>query len=260
MRAIYDKSEWIGKKYGRLTVIGAVNVKTTQTTQWYWKMKCDCGNITVVKPREAISGKIVSCGCYRKNRGCLTKTHGMSRTRLHNIWCGINNRCNPNHKNTEGYGKRGITICDEWAEFENFREWAITNGYRDGLTIERIDVNGNYCPENCKWIELEKQARNRRTTKWVVYNGREMSLAEASEIAGLPYKAVHYRIKKLGWSVEKALSEPMKDSSLSLKRRCDELGLNYHSVYNRIYNGWSEEEAFSTPFKLGNNQFTKREI
>lgn len=177
------------------------------------------------------------------------KRHGMSHTPLHDIWCGMNDRCNPNHVHAERYGKRGISVCTEWAIFENFQNWALENGYRDGLTIERIDVDGNYSPENCKWIPLSEQARNRRTTRWVVYQGKKMSLAEASEIAKLPYKQVHFRIK-CGWSVEKALSEPVKDNSNSLRRKCKEMGMNYNTVYNRVYSlGWSVEKALSTPIK-----------
>lgn len=257
MVSVYNKSEWIGKKYGKLTVIKPVRIKTCRSTQWYWEMRCDCGGIAVVKPIEVIKGKIVSCGCYRKNRRGVGLTHGMSHTKLHNIWCGMNNRCNPEHKNSEGYGGRGIRVCEEWSKFEAFRDWAISNGYQDGLTIERKDVNGDYTPHNCTWIPLEKQARNRRTTRWVTYQGREMSLAEASEISGIPYKVVHNRIKQ-GWSLEEALSRPLREHALSLRRKCEERGLNYHSVYNRISRGWSEEDAFSTPFVQGNNQFTKR--
>lgn len=137
------------------------------------------------------------------------KTHGESHTRLHNIWCGINNRCDPNHISAERYGKRGIKICDEWQSYEAFAAWAVENGYNDGLTIERIDVNGDYCPENCAWVTLGKQARNRRTTHWVIYDGKKMSLAEACEIAGLPYKQVFWRMRRAGWSFEKAISTPM---------------------------------------------------
>lgn len=257
MVSVYNKDEWIGKKYGMLTVVKPVRARCSHSTQWYWEMLCECGAVAMVKPIEVIKGKIVSCGCHRKNRRGMGLTHGMSRTKLHNIWCGMNNRCNPEHKNTEGYGGRGIRVCTEWLKFETFRDWAISNGYQEGLTIERKDVNGDYCPDNCTWIPLGRQARNRRTTRWVTYQGREMSLAEAAEIAGIPYKTVHLRIKN-GWSLDKALSEPLRDDALSLKRKCEELGLNYHSVYNRIRSGWTEDEAFSTPFKEGNNQFTKR--
>lgn len=183
------------------------------------------------------------------------KRHGMSHTPLHNIWCGMNNRCNPNHVHSNGYGKRGISVCNEWSVFENFRDWALANGYAEGLTIERKDVNGSYCPENCEWITLAEQARNRRTTKWVEYCGRKMSLAEAAEIAKLPYKQVHFRIKH-GWSIEKALSEPLMDNSESLRKKCKEAGMNYRTVYNRVYSlGWSVEKALSTPSKgKGANQ------
>lgn len=182
------------------------------------------------------------------------RRHGMSHTPIHNIWCGINNRCNPNHAHSNGYGKRGISVCAEWSVFENFRDWAFANGYKEGLTIERKDVNGNYSPENCKWVSLSEQARNRRTTRWVVHQGRTMSLAEAAEIAGLPYKQVHFRIKH-GWSVEKALSEPLMDNSNSLQSRCKKAGINYHTVITRIHTlGWSEEKALSTPIRKKKNR------
>ena len=137
------------------------------------------------------------------------KTHGESHTPLHNIWCGINNRCDPEHIHSERYGKRGIVMCEEWQSYEVFAEWARNNGYEEGLTIERIDVNGNYCPENCTWIPLERQARNRRKTHWVIYKGRRMSLAEACELAELPYKQVFWRMAHSGWTFEKAISTPM---------------------------------------------------
>ena len=95
--------------------------------------------------------------------------HGESHTPLHDTWCGMNNRCRHHPR----YAGRGIEICKEWAVYENFRDWALKNGYEEGLTIERVDVNGNYCPENCKWISFAKQARNRATTKWVEYEGRK---------------------------------------------------------------------------------------
>ena len=177
---------------------------------------------------------------------------------MHNIWCGINNRCNPSHKNNGRYGARGIKVCDEWSEYENFAKWAREHGYEDGLTIERVNVDGDYCPENCKWIPFGDQARNRRTTFWVMYQGEKMSLAEAAEKAGLPYKQVHYRIKRRGWSVENALSTPIRGKS-DLRIKCEELGLNYHTIYNRIRMGWNEHDAINTPVAgIGANQTTYR--
>lgn len=181
--------------------------------------------------------------------------HGESHTRLHNIWCDMNKRCRFN----PGYAGRGIKVCEEWSDYRVFAEWARSNGYADNLTIERKDVDGDYCPQNCTWIERPKQARNRTTTKWVEYRGKTMSLAEATELVGIvPYKTVHLRMKK-GWSLDKALTEPPHRKS-ELHKKCDELGLNYHSVYNRIRSGWSEEDAFSKPFAIGNNQFTNHNI
>lgn len=181
--------------------------------------------------------------------------HKESHTPLHDKWCGINNRCRHHPR----YAGRGIKVCEEWSVYENFRDWALANGYKDGLTIERVDVDGDYCPENCKWIPFEKQARNRTTTKWVEYEGRKMSLAEAAELANLPYKEVHLRIKS-GWSVFDALHTPLRDNAKSLKRRCDELGMNYHTVYSRVYMyGWSEEKALKTPtVGKGANQMSYR--
>ena len=178
-------------------------------------------------------------------------SHHESHTRLHNIWCDMNKRCKSNPR----YAGRGIFVCDEWKDYSAFASWARSNGYSDELTIERINVNGPYEPNNCKWITLEKQARNRTTTRWVMYGGEKMSLAEASERSGIPYKVAHLRIKS-GWSVEKALSVPVRSKS-ELHKKCDELGLNYHTVYNRIRMGWTEDEALKTRFAgIGANQTT----
>lgn len=184
--------------------------------------------------------------------------HGESKTRLHNTWCGMIDRCN-NKKDASypRYGGRGIKICEEWLnDYRNFAKWARKNGYTDELTIERIDVNGDYCPENCKWATTKEQARNRRTTKWVEWQGRKMSLAEAAEMANLPYKQVHFRIKK-GWSLEKALTTPLKHGKSDLHKLCDEKGVNYHTVYSRMSRGWSVERAINTPMLgIGANHTT----
>lgn len=252
----YNDEQWIGKKFGMLTVIGAEHVNKKGVKEWWWKVKCDCGTEKLVRPSEIVNGKNVSCGCFRKSGKQVRVRHGESHTRLHNIWMGMENRCNPNNTSSKRYGGRGITVCEEWKQYEKFRDWALSNGYEDGLTIERKNVDKGYSPDNCEWIPLKKQARNRGTTFWVTYNGERMSLAEAAELAGLPYKQVHYRIKRIGWPVEKALSEPMKRES-ELHKRCKELGLNYHTIYNRVRMGWSEEKALSTPIVgLGANQAT----
>ena len=253
----YHDQKWIGKKYGMWEVIGFErHINKNGGSQWYWRVRCDCGTEKTIRPIEAIIGHTTSCGC--KKRIPANKTHGESHTRLHDIWCSMNDRCNPQNKHSSRYGKRGISVCSEWSDYEKFKEWAIETGYKDSLTIERKDIDKGYCPENCEWIPLGKQARNRRTTFWVMYQGEKMSLAEAAEKAGLPYKQVHYRIKRRGWSIEKALSTPIRGKS-ELRIKCEELGLNYHTIYNRIRMGWNEDDAINTPVVgIGANQTTYR--
>lgn len=137
--------------------------------------------------------------------------HRLSHTRLHNIWIGMKNRCY-NKRNTKfkHYGGRGITVCDEWqTNFLAFKTWAENNGYRADLTIERINVNGQYCPENCKWVDRVAQANNRRSN--VYYRGK--TLAQWCRELGLPYKTIFNRIRILNWDFEKAISTPIRNAS-----------------------------------------------
>lgn len=133
--------------------------------------------------------------------------HGMANTKLHRVWWGIIERCCDEHnKNYPLYGGRGIRICPEWRDsFKAFYDWAIASGYRDGLTIDRKDVDGNYCPENCRWATAKEQARNRRTARMLELNGEVHSLIEWSEITGLKPDTITERIKA-GWTIEEALT------------------------------------------------------
>ena len=207
--AKYNKPEWIDKKFGKLTVIGYELVERKKGKQWYWKCRCDCGKETLVEPINVISGHSLSCGCMKTHYGAVK--HGESGSRLYIIWSHMLTRCDPKskEKSVYRYALRGISVCDEWKEYKRFSEWAKNNGYKEGYSIERIDNDGNYCPENCKWIEKKLQSRNRRTTHWVNYNGKMMSLAEACEITGMPYKTVFARIHDMKWSLDDALKIPV---------------------------------------------------
>lgn len=243
---MYEENKWIGQKYNMLTVIGIE--KNDKQECWMWKCKCDCGNTTVVKPYEIINNKTHSCGCLRKSGKQVPIIHGDSHKRLHNLWWSMLERCEkPTKKTYKNYGGRGIKVCEEWHEYINFKEWALSNGYADDLSIERIDVNGNYCPENCKWIPMKTQARNRRTTHYVDYDGERISLAEACERANLPYKQVFERIVKSKWSEYDALHTPIHDNTDSARKKCKEAGINYYTYMTRVRSGWSEEKALNTP-------------
>ena len=178
--------------------------------------------------------------------------HGERNTKLYGVWASMRQRCNnPNEKEYKNYGGRGIKVCEAWEYYINFSEWAHMHGYEEGLTIDRIDVNGNYCPENCQWIPFELQARNKTNTYWVTYEGRKMSLPEACELSGVPEYTFRSRVLN-GWSEEKALSiMPQQNKRSDLHKKAEKAGLNYHTVYSRIYQmGWSEEEALNTPISM----------
>lgn len=249
----YRDEKWIGQKFGRLTVLRAITVKRGRSNRTLWETKCDCGNIHVAVPTDIVKGKCRSCGCFHDER-CTERAAKFKHSvkdnkRLYSIYNGIKNRCfNKNEPRYKDYGGRGITMCDEWREdFDSFADWALANGYTEELTIERVDVNGNYCPENCTWITRAAQRENRRDTVWVVYKGERIQLYKLCERLGLCYDTMNDRIVKRKWDVERAISAPSeRENSLSQKAR--DHGLNPATVHDRIYKfGWSEERALNTP-------------
>jgi len=212
--AKYNNLNFIGQKFGRLIVLAIERRQNGKYLRWMWECKCECGDVRWYRGEYVWNGHTSSCGCFSRDHQNALK-HGESGTRLFTIWSHMCIRCDPSKKDdvrNRRYAGREIKVCDEWHDYTVFAKWAKENGYNDSLTIERIDNDGDYCPENCKWISKPKQARNRGTTFHVTYNGRDMSLAEACELAGMPYKQVFARIKYMSWPVDKALSVPINET------------------------------------------------
>lgn len=203
-----------GKKFGKLQVLEKDYSHGNHET--WWLCQCDCGNIKSVRQSPLVNYRVSSCGCYK--RELLIKKHyihGLTDSRLHIIWMAMRQRCNiETNKLFRYYGGRGIKVCDEWnKDFISFYNWAIKNGYQDNLTIDRIDVNGDYEPSNCCWIPQKEQCRNRRNTIYVTHDGQKKPLSEWAEILEIPYSRLIQRYKN-GWNEEELFLEKRKKNNL----------------------------------------------
>ena len=169
-----------GQKYGRLTPIEVVG--KNKHGQMVWKCKCDCGNVVVVDSNSLGRGNTKSCGCLNddvRKSGNNRRKHGGCGTRLYRIWQGMHRRCyNPNTADYKNY--RNISVCDDWLhDFARFRDWALNNGYDDTLSIDRIDPNGDYCPDNCRWADDKTQANNKTNNHIITIDGQQYSVEAA---------------------------------------------------------------------------------
>ena len=185
-----------GQRFGRLIVIKENG--TTKNGDIRWLCRCDCGNEKTITGSKLRSGHTQSCGCLQREtiRKIRTK-HNMSSASLYSIWGNMKERCYRKTNNRYyRYGARGITVCDEWHDFANFSEWAFDNGYEEGLSIDRIDIDKNYEPGNCRWIPLSEQMQNRSNTHWVEYNNEKICMSEFSRRIGISLSMVYKRLKK----------------------------------------------------------------
>ena len=188
----------IGQKFGKLTVLKRTAnyvSKNGTTKRVQWLCRCDCGKEIVVASNNLTRGHTQSCGCIRKEKQFFI--HGLRHTKIYNVWNNIRQRCNnPNVKCYSRYGGRGIKVCNEWQnDFLTFYEWAIQNGYKEGLSIDRIDNNGNYEPCNCRWVDNKTQSNNRRSNHFITYNGETHTVAEWSRKTGIKSTTLFERIK-----------------------------------------------------------------
>ena len=208
------KLNLLNQKFGRLTVISQEQSKCGKTI---WKCLCDCGNLTNVTSTNLTCGRINSCGCIRKEQ--ITKrniTHNQRHTYLYEVWKGMKQRCyNSKSKAFKNYGARGITVCEKWKnDFQSFYDWSYANGYtpdnqkdeKTKLTIDRIDVNRNYEPSNCRWVDRKTQASNKRTTKLITINEETKCLNEWFRVLKVNAWDYYKRIKN-GMTPEQALTK-----------------------------------------------------
>lgn len=198
-----------GQRFGKLVVIAPAERAENGKTRWL--CRCDCGRETVVKTNALRTGDTKSCGCLVKEASSNAhKKHGMCETRLYRIWRGMKNRCcNPNARDYPYYGGRGIEVFPKWSEnYAEFQEWALSHGYRTDLTLDRVDTNGNYCPENCRWVTWKEQALNKTNNHLLTHNGVTMPVTVWAEKTGLSADVLYTR-KRLGWSDSRTIETPL---------------------------------------------------
>lgn len=221
----------IGDKFGRLTVIKLDHGKRyvrngKEYVRKAWLCKCDCGNMSTVREDQLLdkTKPVRSCGCLQRDVASqymkthhVPPKHGDSHERIHNIWYLMLYRCNnANTKAYKNYGGRGISVCPEWSDrfngYFSFKDWAMKNGYREDLSLDRIDNNSGYYPDNCRWVTADVQANNKRSNVILTFEGKSQTLSQWADELNIPMKTLHARLYRHGWSIEKALTEQLKST------------------------------------------------
>lgn len=255
---------YVGQMFGRWRVKSTDYIREKYSHRYYL-CECTCDKHTerYVDEYNLKNGKSQSCGCrIRESASARFSTHGKTGTRLYHVWCSIKERCYiTTHKSYANYGGRGITMCDEWLnDFEAFEKWAFENGYDENApkgqcTIDRIDVDKGYSPDNCRWISLTEQNDNRTTTIWLTYNGRTQTLLQWSKELGINPNTMRTRYSQ-GWSVEKMLTCACKErwgknaltyqgETHSIGFWARKLGLSESTMRRRYLKGYPLEIIFS---------------
>lgn len=200
-----------GQKISRLTLLKQLPAPKGRS----WECLCDCGNKLKVKESYIRDGSVKSCGCLAKEYRTIGNViHNLCGTRINKIYQGMKNRCYLNKSiSYKNYGGRGIKICDEWLGENgliNFYNWALSNGYNDSLTIDRINNDGNYEPSNCRWVTPLEQQNNTRINRWFEYNGEKLTLSQISRKYNINISTLSHRLRKYNGDIEKSLKEPIK--------------------------------------------------
>lgn len=239
-----------GQKFNKLTVLGFSH---KNKTQYFWNCQCDCGKLKVVRTDNLKNGTTVSCGCYKNG---LHTTHGKSNTREYRRWLHMKQRCcNSNNKDYSYYGGRGIKLCKEWETYEGFlKDMGIPP--TDYHEIDRIDNDGNYCKENCRWVGKKTQAQNKRNSVLLTLKGRTKCVSEWARILGIPVNTLRSRVRA-GMSDEEALETLVQNrtdlvdfngESKTMKEWSEKVGVSVFTLKNRLYKlNWSVEKTLSTP-------------
>lgn len=198
------KNDLTGMTFGELTVLLLSFDEPGKKKKWL--CRCSCGNECVVSGSNLVSGHTKRCSaCGYKVTAQKVTTHGHTGTKLYQTWNTMKNRCNnPNVKSYSDYGARGIRVCDEWDNSARFIEWALKSGYKEGMEIDRIDTDGDYCPENCRWVSRLENANNKRNNKFITHDGMTKTLAEWSRYYDVNYKSLSRNILK-GYSLIEAV-------------------------------------------------------
>lgn len=189
-----------GQTFGRLTVLRRSPERGNgKKPVALWECRCECGNTVITSGWALRSGHTASCGC-RKIKHLESYKH---YTRLYNIWKAMRQRCNnPNNPRYSHYGGKGVRICDEWDKYVDFRAWALANGYDETKSIDRIDVDGNYEPSNCRWTDVKTQANNTTRNRRIPFRGKRMTMSEIADVLGVSYSTIQHRIER-GQAIER---------------------------------------------------------
>ncbi len=195
----------IGKVFTNLKVEGFSSVvRKSPNAKPLYICRCLCGKTREVSEYDLLSGHIKSCGCLHK------KYNFSNKERLYQIWKNMRRRCSDStNKRWNSYGGKGIKVCEEWNDYRVFREWSLSHGYSDVLSIDRIDINGNYCPENCRWADAKTQANNTSRNVYFVYKGERLTKSQLAEKLGLSYCALQHRLDR-GWDWDRIINQKQR--------------------------------------------------